>query len=360
MRKKVNVTPPPEISSSVTSSKRIGYIDALKGFAILCVVMGHVADGNLTANSQPDYRWFSYTVFNVIYAFHMPLFMMISGFVFRSAYGKSGAIDSDKVKKQVYNLIVIYFFFSVAYGIVKLLLANFTNHSTDIKSILMIPVLAIAPYWYLYVLIGLYLVFSWKKFDSLNCYMVLFLLTVMSIVSGLWTIRYFEISRILYYSLFFYIGMLHRTKKDIIIGNKLLSLILLIAAITLFVFFWNSENNIENTIDKIFLVNFITALGISLTIWYLFENIKFLSKNRFLQFLGRYSLEIYVIHCIFTAGIRVILQKLGIENVYICFVLNTVVSTAIPIMISVICKKLNIHGLFFKPVTYIRNLRREK
>ena len=154
--------------------------------------------------------------------------------------------------------------------------------------------------------------------------------------------------------------MLHRTKKDIIIGNKLLLLILFIAAMALFVFFWNSENNIGKTVNKIFFVNVIVALGISLTIWYLFENIKFLSENRFLQFLGRYSLEIYVIHCIFTAGFRVILPKLGIGNVYIGFILNTAISTAIPIMISVICKKLNIHALFFKPVTYIKNLKREK
>ncbi len=322
--------------------------------------MGHVADGNLTANSQPDYRWFFYAVFNVIYAFHMPLFMMISGFVFRSAYGKSGTIDSDRVKKQVYNLIIIYMFFSVAYGILKLLLGNFTSDSMDIKSILMIPVLPIAPYWYLYVLIAFYLVFSWKKFDSLNCYIILLLLTATSIVSGLGTTHYFEISRILYYALFFYIGMLHRAKKDIIIGNKLLSLILFIAAMTLFVLFWNSENNIGKTVNKIFFVNVIVALGISLTIWYFFENIKFLSENRFLQFLGRYSLEIYVIHCIFTAGFRIILPKLGIENVYIGLVLNTAISTAIPIMISVICKRLNIHGLFFKPVTYIKNLKREK
>ena len=358
--KKNNLTLPPENSLNVTSHKRIAYIDALKGFAILCVVMGHVADGNLTANTQPDYRWFFYTVFNVIYAFHMPLFMMISGYVFRSAYGKSGTVDFGRVKKQIYNLVIVYIFFSIVFVILKLILSGYTSDVINIKDVLMIPIIPISPFWYLYLLMFFYLFFSWKKLDSMNCFIVLLILAVLSIVSGLFTTRYFEISRMLYYALFFYVGILYKTKKCKIIGNRLLTSVLFIASIVLFVFFWNSENDVNKTINKTFLVNVIAALGISLTIWYLFENIKFLSKNRFLQFLGKHSLEIYVIHCIFTAGFRVILPKIGIDNVYIGFVLNTVFSTAIPLLFSVICKKLNIHGLFFKPVTYIRNLRKEK
>lgn len=66
--------------------KRIEYIDAVKGFAILLVVMGHV-----DAAIHPDWReilqrsevgamfWWK-----IIYSFHMPLFFFISGFLCRS------------------------------------------------------------------------------------------------------------------------------------------------------------------------------------------------------------------------------------------------------------------------------------
>ena len=37
-----------------------------------------------------------------------------------------------------------------------------------------------------------------------------------------------------------------------------------------------------------------------------------LGRNKFFELCGRYSLEIYVIHCFITAGNRVILPKLGI------------------------------------------------
>ena len=35
-------------------NKRIGYIDALKGFATICVVLGHIVGGYYDANSFPQ------------------------------------------------------------------------------------------------------------------------------------------------------------------------------------------------------------------------------------------------------------------------------------------------------------------
>lgn len=63
--------------------KRLDYVDAIKGFAILLVVMGHIlacSYGNfyeaLASNAQGTMLW------KIIYSFHMPLFMFCSGFVF--------------------------------------------------------------------------------------------------------------------------------------------------------------------------------------------------------------------------------------------------------------------------------------
>lgn len=53
--------------------KRINYIDRLKGFAILLVVMGHVSLFSFRGNDN--------AVFGVIQSFHMPLFMFLSGIV---------------------------------------------------------------------------------------------------------------------------------------------------------------------------------------------------------------------------------------------------------------------------------------
>ena len=55
-----------------TPSQRLLYIDALKGFTILLVVLGHV----LQVRYDIDNLLYRY-----IHSFHMPLFMFLSGYV---------------------------------------------------------------------------------------------------------------------------------------------------------------------------------------------------------------------------------------------------------------------------------------
>lgn len=59
--------------------ERIQYIDAMRGFAILLVVIGHLIQYNFEDAFHND-------IFNIIYSFHMPLFFFISGCVSTTAY----------------------------------------------------------------------------------------------------------------------------------------------------------------------------------------------------------------------------------------------------------------------------------
>ena len=77
--------------------ERILYLDNLKGFAILLVVMGHCLQGSGGSNE---------ILFNFIYAFHMPLFMAISGY-----FGyKLGVNFLIATKKRFVRLLIPYFF----------------------------------------------------------------------------------------------------------------------------------------------------------------------------------------------------------------------------------------------------------
>lgn len=62
--------------STTMASSRIEYIDRLKGFAILCVIMGHYV---FHALGQDD------IISEIIGSFQMPLFMFMSGYVLSSA-----------------------------------------------------------------------------------------------------------------------------------------------------------------------------------------------------------------------------------------------------------------------------------
>lgn len=74
---------------------RLGYIDALKGFAALYVVLGHVANGYIGADIYSDKSFF-HSVYNAVYAFHMPLFIMLSGFLFQNAYFQKMETEGTK------------------------------------------------------------------------------------------------------------------------------------------------------------------------------------------------------------------------------------------------------------------------
>lgn len=66
-------------------ANRILYIDLLKTFAIFLVIWGHAI-----MHFQPDFE--KSVCFIVIYAFHMPLFMMLSGY-FAASSMKLGAVE---------------------------------------------------------------------------------------------------------------------------------------------------------------------------------------------------------------------------------------------------------------------------
>lgn len=80
--------------------ERIAYIDRLKGFAILLVVIGHVVQFLYCPNNFD-----TNIVFRFIYSFHMPLFFILSGMVTNL---KLGSVEElcQKVKSRFLQLVV--------------------------------------------------------------------------------------------------------------------------------------------------------------------------------------------------------------------------------------------------------------
>lgn len=63
-------------------NERSSYLDLVKAFAIICVVVGHCIQYGSGARYLSDGSYFLNVVFKVIYSFHMPLFMLVSGYLF--------------------------------------------------------------------------------------------------------------------------------------------------------------------------------------------------------------------------------------------------------------------------------------
>lgn len=55
--------------------KRLIWADSLKGLLIILVVLGHSIQGTYGSDCENNHLW------NIIYSFHMPAFMAVSGFL---------------------------------------------------------------------------------------------------------------------------------------------------------------------------------------------------------------------------------------------------------------------------------------
>lgn len=84
-----------------TKKERIVYMDILKAFAIIAVVVGHSG----------------FPCSNIIYLYHVPLFFIISGYFYKDIYSKT---PFDLIKKRVKTLYVPF----VGFGLIFLMLHN--------------------------------------------------------------------------------------------------------------------------------------------------------------------------------------------------------------------------------------------
>lgn len=80
--------------------KRLDYLDQIKGFAIILVVMGHLILFAI-GHKSPITAWLAY--------FHMPLFAFVSGFLF------DNRIKPSKIAIKVKNLLVPFFLIGIVY-----------------------------------------------------------------------------------------------------------------------------------------------------------------------------------------------------------------------------------------------------
>lgn len=335
---------------SKQEEQRIGYIDALKGFGILCVVLGHVAGGYFTLGAYPEAYGLLIGIYNFVYAFHMPLFMMLSGYLYNTAYFDGGGRpDRARLRRHIGDYIGVYLIYSLLWGFLKLFASAFVGvvmqQEITLSDIMLIWIKPLDIYWYLYVLIFFYLLFWVRRLTEANKWLLLVILAAVAVViERMAYIPWFGLTKILYQALFFFIGIAGGKYKDWIIGNRYLTLVLFAVAL--------GRNVLQQKIPGISL-GIPAALGISLALWYVFEHIRFIGNIKILKFCGRYSLEIYVLHNIIVSALKRVIPKAGIHDLYINLALNFLISTAVPILFAVLCKKLGLHEWFFKPVTQL-------
>jgi peptidoglycan/LPS O-acetylase OafA/YrhL len=93
-------------AANASHDSRLSDIDAVRGFLIILVVFGHI-----TLHSQPwDNEWYG-DARTLVYRFHMPAFLFLSGFIFY--YSGKAILSLNKFKSFIANraerLLIPYF-----------------------------------------------------------------------------------------------------------------------------------------------------------------------------------------------------------------------------------------------------------
>ena len=137
--------------------KRYLWVDNLKIFACLLVVIGHLymsmMAGGWISENNILYCWPIQTV----YTFHVPLFFVCSGFLYQATAPNEWNVKKHigNIKKKALALGVPYVTFSTITLLLKNVFATDVNNAAPpfLKTLLIEP---IAPYWYLYTLFLLF------------------------------------------------------------------------------------------------------------------------------------------------------------------------------------------------------------
>ena len=121
--------------------KRNGLLDYEKGVLIFLVTVGHVIQGFLGGWSD----FYLNRLYMFIYSFHMPAFMMISGFLFYNSYHRRN------VKEILKNKFITLFVPIICWNVVGFLFLYIPEHWREISSIrrLFHAALSYATLWFL-------------------------------------------------------------------------------------------------------------------------------------------------------------------------------------------------------------------
>ena len=328
--------------------ERNALVDKLKGYACFLVLFGHVIMGiRLAEINIPS---FFEGLEKFIWSFHVALFLFLSGVV----YNETGEWKSKKTKvkfllHKLLNLGVPYFVFSAAYILINSFVgqANTQSFVSDVFNLWKTPV---AQYWFLYVLF-----FSFCIYTALSGLIKNWLITLIIVVIGYGvsflggSLGSFEI--VFFSAWAFGIGTFIDFSWLTKLPNFLKYIVILshVAVGVLLILF--------GKIEKPFVKEIMILFGIYSSIMFIFllQSCKIVS--RFLLFINKYSFQIYLLHTIFTAGIRIVLLRVNITQWWIHVILGTAGGLLLSVLAAIIAKKVKVLEFFFFPTKTIKTIK---
>lgn len=280
------------------SRPRLYDIDRAKGFAIFLVVLGHIVAGP----SPKDNGWFDILV-DLIYKFHMPFFMFLSGAIFYYTFNPIKNLREYKnyITKKGGRIIPGFLIFAFLILIGKYV-ASYFLYVDDVEGnlirgaidIFILPAKSAGgSLWYVYVLFEFYCLFPLLLiFFKNNTKMIFYFSIILHICSLFFMLPAdFLITRVFEYSLYFSIGIIFISNYERI--NEIVTKYYIVFNIVFILSFFSIpylESNLSKTI--------IGLLSIPALFGFISSSFIKNNLNNPLLLLGEYTFTIYLINTI--------------------------------------------------------------
>lgn len=339
---------------------RIAYLDAMRGFTMLLVVYGHVLTHALQNYDQPT------TLYLFFERFRMPLFFFISGYI---AYKATNLWDVALFKKMIKKKALVQLVPTAVFFLLYSLMFNRTGFISSFKYS------GVGIYWFCqtlfemfvpYYITQLFCRYTSEKFFN---WIIIALIIITKYLSQTLPSN-FEASpwmnallmyRFAPYFMYFGIGLLcskYKTYFLSLLKKNSVFVIFIVLYVAMFILHWNHDFIYGKAIDSLTWKLIIRIIGV-MWIFALFLRCEsFFAKNgrlsTVMQFVGRRTLDIYLIHYFIIPDLSAYNNFIMNHNTFIELVFGFGVSAIIlsaSLAISAVLRKSNFlaHYLFGAP-----------
>jgi len=215
-------------------------ISIMRGVAIILVIYGHVIQGSLISINKD---FFLNEIFKIIYSFHMPLFIFISGYLVTFSLERKQEIEV--IKSRISSLVIPLISWTILGSIVSYTIKSIkARQILSINSFFIDTIRTLVVYpsiWFLYVLFLLTLILllsrKLEKRYGLSAYIIIYFLLLVLPYS-----QYFGVYYIKWFYMFYLLGYLSN-RFTLNLFNKRFKYISIIAFLIL-IQYWSKDDYI--------------------------------------------------------------------------------------------------------------------
>lgn len=269
-------------------------IDILKGLAMLLVMLGH-SYLQVPFNSLEVSEW-SMWLHKSIYSFHMPLFFVVSGFLF---YGSSDKDTGSVIKKKAIKLLIPYLFVTLIVMTAKLFAPDTmadNSIGTGFLHSLKFIFIDCGNRWFVYILFIVFLLAQYSNIRKMGLGATLLMMVLCFVIVSDFTFGVNVVDYTLRFAPFFGVGFFVRQyyasylnlmkQKSFVFGSTVCFLVLNVALIP-----FESQNAALMRV----LLPFSGVNMAWIVCWYLGRVGEDNAAIRFVLHIGKYSLQYYLL-----------------------------------------------------------------